>query len=166
MKPAPQKSSCSLPRHRREVADIERRRFGPSLASRRPGALLHLAGRQVDGGADQAGLFRVRSGSHAAIVSDSSTYSFTMKNGLIDARFLFTHSSLARFAAPSVEFATMAASLVRWLQRWGRVRVTRPGARHPSGSRLRPRRCADCRATTRHCASSSRIDRRSQSLGS
>ena len=39
-----------------------------------------------------------------------------MKNGLIDARFLFASSSFARFAAASVEFVLMAASIVRLLQ--------------------------------------------------
>ena len=38
-----------------------------------------------------------------------------MKNGLIDARFLFASSSLAQFAAASVEFVPMAASVVREL---------------------------------------------------
>ena len=39
-----------------------------------------------------------------------------MKNGLIDVRFLFAPSSLARFAAASVEFVPMTASIVRLVQ--------------------------------------------------
>src|SRR5688572_4962428 len=39
-----------------------------------------------------------------------------MKDGLIDIRFLFDSSSFARFAAPSVVFVPMAASIVGLLQ--------------------------------------------------
>src|SRR6185369_15562611 len=65
-----------------------------------------------------------------------------MKNGLIDARFLFASSSFARFAAASVEFVPMAASIVRLLQ--AQTTVSRTLNLRSAGQP----RTADCRRLT------------------